>query len=139
MTRPGYNKEMELSNAEYLYSDNYPLLSVEIDGAPFLIHAEQKPTLIRHGIVAVPGLEATANIPGKTIPHATDNPYLFRLAIAFILDCYHGRLEEGPANDDLDLAEVEELGQRLAPFAREGSPSWATVVAGFWPIRALLS
>ena len=128
---------MELTNAKYLYSDNYPLLSVEIDGKPFLISAEQKPTLTRHGIVNVPGLEAIARVPGTTINHATNNPYLFRLALAFGLDCYYDRFEEGPAHDDLDLSEVEELGQRLAPFAREGSPSWATVVANFWPIKAL--
>lgn len=130
---------MRLTNAQYLYAENYPILLVTIDGVPCRFLAEDKPTLVRHGIVSVPGLNSTAEIPGKTIKHATDNPRLFRLVLAFGLNCYYDRFEEGPATDELDLAELEELGQRLAPFEREGSPPWATVVAGFWPIRALLS
>lgn len=119
---------MQIENPQYVLDQGYPILEVEIDGRTYLIDSEQKPTLVRHGIVAVPCSAFTARLGLLTIPGATDDPRLFRLALAFGLEVRSGRFKPGPATDALEAEEVRALGDLLAPFGREDCPTWEQVI-----------
>jgi hypothetical protein len=128
---------MNISNARYTLDQGYPLLTVDVDGDEVIISSEQKPTLLRHGLVAVDGGRFSAEFGGRMVQGVTDSPYLLKLAIAFGLDCYYGRFQVGSAHQNINLAELLDLGNRLAPAAGADSPSWLSVVSRLWPLRVI--
>lgn len=119
---------MNISNPRYTSVQGYPILELDIDNKPHRISWEQKPTLVRHGMVAIGGKDVSSTLPdGRVLTGVSDDPQLFRLATAFGLSCYHNRLKEGPASEDVDPEELAALGQRLADFAFPESPSWEAI------------
>ena len=105
-----------------------PILELTIDGTPHRFDAEQKPVLVRHGLVALEG--HTSTLPdGTELPGVVDAPELFRWVTAFGLRCYDGSFTEGEASDEISPADVDALGQRLSDFAIDDSPPWSDVAA----------
>jgi hypothetical protein len=110
---------MEVKDQKVLIEQGYASLSVSIDGQTYLIPAEQKPTLSRHGIVSVPGSPYFAELPnGERVVQAVADPALFRLWLAFALDERYGREFRGGV---INPAEFEEVAAMLEPAARPGA------------------
>ena len=110
---------MEIKDPEVLTEQGYASLSVLLDGQTYLIPAEQKPTLSRHGIVSVPGSPYLAELPdGERALPAVSDPASFRLWLAFALDERHGREFRGGA---VNPAEFEEVAVMLESAARRGA------------------
>lgn len=72
---------------------------------------------VGHGLVSVPGSPYTAELLGSPLAGVSGDPYPFRLVVAFGLAVYHGRVREGLARDDIDLRELQALGNRLERYA----------------------
>ena len=120
---------MNISNPRYIRVQGYPVLELEVNGQTKRILAEQKATLVRHGLVAIgddvtPGVELPN---GRRLESSTDDPEIFRLATSFGLDCRYGRFDESSANGDIDPEEFRQLGERLERFGMNGSPSWEAI------------
>jgi len=109
--------------------DGYPLLQMTVDGVEHLFGWEQKPTLVRHGLVAIDDSKYKASIPGQEFEGVSDDSALFRWVTAFGSACYNATFEEGLASDKIDPRDLDALGKRLAEFARPGSPAWSEIVA----------
>ena len=119
---------MEITSPRYMTVQGQPILELTIDGTPHRFDAEQKPVLVRHGLVALEG--HTATLPdGTQLPGVVDSPELFRWVTAFGLRCYDGSFIEGEASDEISPADVDALGQRLKSFAMDNSPPWSEVAA----------
>ena len=120
---------MDISNPRYIRVQGYPILEVEIDGQTRRIGAEQKPTLVRHGMVAIGSDVAPgASLPnGRRLESSTDDPEMFRLATSFGLDCHYGRFKEGDVGTNIDPEEFRQLGERVERFGMDGSPSWEAI------------
>lgn len=104
----------------------YPFLSIEIDGVPRKIYSEQKPTLIRHGVVSVlPSTDGEkATLPdGSTVPFCIRDAELFRYVVAFILDLRADRFETGqvPDPDTIETQELAKLEIDIEPCAMKNS------------------
>ena len=119
---------MEITSPRYMTVQGQPILELTIDGTPHRFDAEQKPVLVRHGLVALEG--HTSTLPdGTELPGVVDAPELFRWVTAFGLRCYDGSFTEGEASDEISPADVDALGQRLSDFAMDDSPPWSDVAA----------
>ncbi len=73
---------MNIENARYRSNQGYPLLDVVLDGKAYAISPEQKPTLVRHGLVSIPGVPFSADLQGQALAGVTGDPYPFRLVTA---------------------------------------------------------
>lgn len=102
------------------------MLRLTIDGAVQTFDAEQKPTLVRHGLTYLSGHRAT--LPDGTTVEASAHPDLFRFVTAFGLRCYNGTFQIGVADDVISRDDAIALGKRLELFAMAGSPPWADIV-----------
>jgi hypothetical protein len=118
---------MKIERATYIKDIGRPMLEVYLDGVRNTISAEVKPTLLRYGLVPVERENADRNIEvnGTRLDQVTRNPDLFRLFVAFGLECRHKRFKVGPAVTELDAREVTELGRILAPYGGDDAPEWA--------------
>ncbi|WOD37287.1 hypothetical protein [Nodosilinea sp. E11] len=94
----------------------YTLLVLTIDGKTHRLLAEKKPTLTRHGIVAVTGY--SAKLPDGTTIEGSDDPNLFRLWLAFALDMYQGRDFQSGLLDPMEFSTLE---AKLEPYALPGA------------------
>lgn len=110
------------SNTRYILNQGHPFLEVDLDGKTYRIDSEQKPNQVRAGLPAVPGSPYVATVLCQEMRGVSDDPELFRLIVAFGLDVYHGRFEEGPASSEIDPVELRSLGERLAPYDGLTSP-----------------
>jgi len=118
---------MKLTSLKYHRNHGgYSELKLNIDGTPRVILAEQKPTLIRHGIVSV--LPCTkgekATLPdGGTVPYCIADTKLFRYVVAFLLDVRAGRFEPGQTPDPstIKTPELIELAIDIEPTAMKNS------------------
>jgi hypothetical protein len=120
---------MKIENPRYRKDQGHPYLEVAIDGKLAQIYWEMKPGIVRQGLVFLgPNFTQTdlgAEIEGRPLLGFTGDRTVFRLAIAFGLECYYDRFQVGPAREQPDPEEVKELGKRLAEFALPSAPDWA--------------
>jgi hypothetical protein len=123
---------MEITNPRYILNQGYPCLEVFLDGHRNVISAEIKPTVFRHGFIPVEEENASlgAAVMGTRLEANNDNR-LFRLFVAFGLECYHGRFQPGVPVETIDPIELQALGDRLEPYTSSQAPSWAELTKNF--------
>jgi hypothetical protein len=124
---------MDIQNARYGSQDGYPLLLLDVDLLPARLFWEAKPTPLRHGLVFL-GSEFADWVPAITLGDTvlrgfTSDRTIFRLFLAFGLEVYYDRFQEGVIVEQPDPEELAELGDRLSGFALPGAPSWAELTA----------
>jgi hypothetical protein len=123
---------MEISNPRYILIQGHPCLEVFLDGHRNIISAEIKPTLLRHGFIPVQPENASPNAIVLDTPlEASNDDRLFRLFVAFGLECYHHRFQPGAPVETIDPLELKALGDRLEPYTSSQAPSWAELTKNF--------
>ncbi|MBW4654476.1 MAG: hypothetical protein KME20_15775 [Kaiparowitsia implicata GSE-PSE-MK54-09C] len=124
---------MKIENPRYVSNQVYPTLEMEVDGKTADVFWEMKPGMVRSGLIRLGSnfgkQDLGARLDGRTLTGFTSDRTVFRLAIAFGLEVYHGRFKEGPAVECPDANEVKELGDRLKKYALDGAPSWEDLTA----------